>query len=70
MGYIFPFIGCGVKGDPLPPESPPTIGRGKPNFKEASKEIRIPNNPIIEFDETEDESTDEMVEEEDEENEY
>lgn len=24
---------CGVKGDPLPPETPPYIGSGEPNFK-------------------------------------
>lgn len=39
-----------MKGDPLPPERPPSIGRGQPNFKEAAKEIKVPNQPQINFD--------------------
>lgn len=27
--------GCGVKGDPLPPERPPELGSGKPTYKRA-----------------------------------
>jgi hypothetical protein len=27
------FLGCGVKGDPLPPELPPEIGRGEPTYR-------------------------------------
>lgn len=26
-------IGCGIKGDPLPPEKPIEIGRGRPTYK-------------------------------------
>ncbi|MDZ4677252.1 MAG: lipoprotein [Oligoflexia bacterium] len=26
-------VGCGVKGDPVPPATPAEIGRGKPLFK-------------------------------------
>jgi hypothetical protein len=32
---------CGVKGDPLPPEKPPTLGRGRPTYKRATEEIQI-----------------------------
>ncbi len=30
-------LGCGVKGDPLPPESPAFIGRGAPEMGERLK---------------------------------
>jgi hypothetical protein len=33
--------GCGVKGDPLPPEKPPELGRGRPTYKRATEEIHI-----------------------------
>ncbi len=33
--------GCGVKGDPVPPETAPQLGRGRPNFKGAAKSIRV-----------------------------
>ena len=28
---------CGVKGRPLPPIIPPTLGRGEPTYSEATK---------------------------------
>jgi predicted small lipoprotein YifL len=28
---------CGVKGRPLPPLNPPTLGRGEPTYSEATK---------------------------------
>jgi hypothetical protein len=37
----FALCGCGVKGDPLPPEKPPELGRGRPTYKGASEEIKI-----------------------------
>jgi len=33
--------GCGVKGDPLPPEKPTELGRGRPNYRQAIKGIAI-----------------------------
>jgi hypothetical protein len=38
-------LGCGVKGDPLPPEKPADIGRGRPTYKRASEEITIQKTP-------------------------
>jgi hypothetical protein len=38
---LFSVVGCGVKGDPLPPEKPAEIGRGRPTYKRASEEITI-----------------------------
>lgn len=62
--------GCGVKGDPLPPEKPPVLGRGQPTYREATEEFFIPGPPKIVF-EKEDEKNleDEELEDEDEEGE-
>jgi len=38
-------LGCGVKGDPLPPDKPADIGRGRPTYKRASEEITIQKTP-------------------------
>ena len=32
-------VGCGVKGDPLPPEQPPRLGRGYPTYSKASEAV-------------------------------
>jgi hypothetical protein len=42
---FFMAAGCGVKGDPLPPENPPEIGRGRPTYKRASEEIKLQKAP-------------------------
>lgn len=36
---------CGVKGDPLPPEQPPELGRGEPSFQRATEGFKLPNLP-------------------------
>ncbi len=52
---IMPVIGCGVKGDPIPPEKPPLLGRGQPAYKKATEEFKLPEVPQIIFeDEVED----------------
>ncbi|MGE4133169.1 MAG: lipoprotein [Bdellovibrionales bacterium] len=33
--------GCGVKGDPLPPEKPAELGRGRPTYKRATESIEV-----------------------------
>lgn len=33
--------GCGVKGDPLPPEKPAELGRGRPSYKRATEGIPL-----------------------------
>lgn len=30
---------CGVKGDPVPPQVPPPIGRGKPSYSKATMSL-------------------------------
>ena len=37
----FAILACGVKGDPLPPEKPVELGRGRPTYKRATEEIPI-----------------------------
>jgi hypothetical protein len=37
--------GCGVKGDPLPPEKPVDLGRGRPTYRRATEKIRIEKTP-------------------------
>jgi hypothetical protein len=32
---------CGVKGDILPPEKPPVLGRGKPTYRRASEKVKL-----------------------------
>ena len=38
---IFILSNCGVKGDPLPPERPPDLGRGRPTYKKATEGLNI-----------------------------
>ncbi len=38
-GMNFVLNGCGVKGDPLPPEQAPRLGRGHPTFTKASRQL-------------------------------
>ena len=43
---------CGVKGKPLPPTTPPVLGRGEPNFSKATENLKLKKkkNPKIEGD--------------------
>jgi hypothetical protein len=33
--------GCGVKGKPLPPLTPPVLGRGEPSYSRATKDVKV-----------------------------
>ncbi len=37
--------GCGVRGRPQPPLTPPELGRGEPTFKRATEEFAFPQVP-------------------------
>ena len=37
--------GCGVKGDPLPPERPVEMGRGRPTYRRATENIKLEKDP-------------------------
>lgn len=43
---------CGVKGKPLPPTTPPVLGRGEPNYSGATENLKLKKkkNPKIEGD--------------------
>jgi hypothetical protein len=47
---------CGVKGDPLPPEKPAELGRGRPTYKRATEKIKVDRKRPVEDEEEEDES--------------
>lgn len=38
--FVPKLTACGVKGDPLPPEKPADLGRGRPTYKRAVKDIQ------------------------------
>lgn len=44
---IWSSTGCGVKGDPVPPEKSVELGRGSPTFHRATKGIEYPELPPI-----------------------
>ena len=46
IAITFGLASCGVKGDPLPPEKPAELGRGRPTYKRATEGIRIEKRPI------------------------
>lgn len=37
IGITLVIAGCGVKGRPSPPKTPPPLGRGEPVYKETQK---------------------------------
>jgi len=45
---VFALSGCGVRGRPQPPLTPPELGRGEPTFKRATEEFAFPNVPAPE----------------------
>lgn len=60
---LLALVNCGVKGDPVPPEKPPELGRGHPTYKRATEDIKIekhrsrvinPNHPAKEDTEDDD----------------
>jgi predicted small lipoprotein YifL len=47
---LMSIVGCGVKGNPLPPLEPPQIGRGKPAFVKDSKKDELKTEKKSEWD--------------------
>lgn len=45
---------CGVKGDPLPPEKPAELGRGRPTYKRATEGLKIEKSKSAQEEEDED----------------
>lgn len=46
--------GCGVKGDPIPPQIPSELGRGQPTYKGATEDLAFPTVPPVVVPTTED----------------
>lgn len=61
---LFALVNCGVKGDPLPPEKPTDLGRGRPTYKRATKDIPLQKAPPEEKSDEEDDEDDEKEERE------
>lgn len=64
IGILFAYLlclGCGVRGDPLPPETPTELGRGRPNYKRATEEIQLKDPQNLELEEPEEEEEEEEV---------
>ena len=60
IAIVFLFTcSCGVKGDPMPPEKPPEMGRGKPTYKRAVEGMAFPNLPPIEEEEDDEDEEEE-----------
>ncbi|MCB0355567.1 MAG: hypothetical protein KDD40_01080 [Bdellovibrionales bacterium] len=59
IGAVHSFLACGVKGDPLPPEKPPLLGRGQPTYKKATEEITLPRPPQMILEDEDEEDIDE-----------
>ena len=49
----FLFSHCGVKGDPAAPETPVNIGRGRPEYKSLTEDVKFPATPQIYKDQSE-----------------
>jgi hypothetical protein len=66
----FSFLGCGVKGDPIPPDTPPQLGRGQPSYGNSPDGLGLNKIPDILFEEDDEsnvpekEETDELENEE------
>ncbi len=58
VGLFFQ-VACGVKGDPVPPERPAELGRGKPSFKRAAERVKVVPQPKDPLEETDDDEDDE-----------
>lgn len=56
---LLSLIGCGVKGDPLPPERPAELGRGRPTYRKATEGIRVEKARNLQEDDESDSDHDE-----------
>lgn len=40
--------GCGVRGRPQPPLTPPEFGHSQPTYKRGTEDLAVPNVPAVE----------------------
>ena len=62
--FVLIQVACGVKGDPLPPERPAELGRGKPTYKRAAERVKLVPQSKEVLEEPEEEDSDSEFEEE------
>jgi len=55
---LFFIAGCGVKGDPVPPDKPPELGRGQPTYRKATEKIKLKKYKASEDEEREEKEQD------------
>lgn len=55
---------CGVKGEPLPPDKPTPVGRGRPTYRRATEGIQLQKHQSV------DEDDEKLKDQKDEETEY
>ncbi len=57
--FLLSVPGCGVRGRPQPPETPPEIGRGQPTFRRATEQFKFQSVPPVpsEIDEEDDDGS-------------
>ncbi|UYL10511.1 hypothetical protein B9G69_007975 [Bdellovibrio sp. SKB1291214] len=48
--------GCGVKGAPLPPLTPPPLGRGEPTYSDTTRKSKQKTRPLIQDEESQNSS--------------
>lgn len=48
--------GCGVKGAPLPPLTPPPLGRGEPTYSDATRKSKQKARPVNQDEESQNSS--------------
>lgn len=53
---------CGVKGDPVPPQRPAELGRGRPTYRRATERVKVQPQNIPSEEEDEDKEKPEEVE--------
>lgn len=53
--FLLGLAGCGVKGDPEPPEHPVSLGRGRPTYRRATEKIKLDREKNREESEDDDE---------------
>lgn len=56
--FLLGMSACGVKGDPLPPEKPAELGRGRPTYKRATEGIKVEHQRRTDDDEDDKEDED------------
>lgn len=47
IGILAHVTGCGVRGDPVAPKTPPNLGRGQPTYRGATEDLKFQSVPPV-----------------------